>query len=300
MARTSDVAAKVYAYKESTSFILSIHIFNDTSDGIGRLILYGTLVDGRSVKWVRNITIDKTLNNVSKIRFYQRPQLEVKSILIPILNAGSSQVTSSRMMGSLHGLAVNPPKDTNLPGVNLRNVDVDYRLIINTPTITSTTDEVNSCNSQMIGSTLDVYIDKIQQPFSTNEIHPTTRTKSFVISNIYNNKTIQVSDPYYYTDSKNNSVITNIVSASFDFVYPFVNYNASTASYLTTVVGSSSIVIRQSYADITYRNIRTFSGYLARHKIYKKSLLQNADFQIVADEPLFINEILNDNLTSNK
>lgn len=302
MARTSDVAAQVYAYKESTSFILAIHVFNDTADGIGKLIMYGTLADGRTVKWVRNITVDKTLNNVSKVRFYQRPQLEIESILVPVLSTDTSQtlITSKHFTGSLHGLAVNPPKDTNLPATNLRNIDVDYRLVVDVPTITAVTDEGDGCNSQMVGSTLDLIIQKIQRPFSTTEIQPTPQSASFVIANVYNNKTIQISDPYFYTDSKNNSVITNIVNATFDFSYPFVNYITSTGSYLTTTVGGNTVIVKQSYADITYRNIRTFSGYLARHKIYKKSLLSNADFQIVSDEPLFINELLNDNLTQNK
>mgnify|MGYP000949169802 CR=1 FL=1 len=302
MARTSDVAAQVYAYKESTSYVLAIHVFNDTNDGIGKLLMYGTLADGRTVKWIRNITVDKTLNNVSKVRFYQRPQLEVESVLVPVLSTDTSQnlITSKHFTGSLHGLAVDPPKDTNLPATNLRNIDVDYRLIVDVPTIDSSTADADGCNSQMIGSTLDVVVQKIQKPFSTTEIQPTNQSASFIIENVYNNKTIQIADPYFYTDSKNNSVITNIVVGTFDFSYPFVNYITTTASYLTTTVGGNTLVVRQSYADITYRNIRTFSGYLARHKIYKKSLLSNADFQIVADEPLFINELLNDNLTQNK
>jgi hypothetical protein len=224
--------------------------------------------------------------------------------LIPVLDTDSypsgSLIESKHFVGSIHGLAVTPPKDTNLPSLNLRNMDVDYRLVIDTPVITSLTDAIDGCNSQMVGSTLDLIVQKIQKPFSTEEIQPTNQSSSFIISDVYNNKTLQVADPYYYTDSKNNSVITNIVSASFDFSYPFVLYNTETASYLRNIIGTSSIEIRQSYADITYRNIRTFSGYLARHKIYKKSLLSNADFQIVADEPLFINELLRDNLTQNK
>jgi hypothetical protein len=302
MARTSDVAARVYAYKESTSFILAVHVFNDTADGIGRLMLYGTLTDGRTVKWVKNITVDKTLNNVSKVRFYQRPQLEVDSILVPVLDTDTSQtlISPKHFTGSLHGFAVDPPRDTNLPATNLRNIDVDYRLVVDVPVITSITGDEDGCNSQMIGSTLDVVIQKIQKPFSTSEIVPTQQSASFIISNVYNNKTIQIADPYFYTDTKNNSVITNIVSSSFDFSYPFVNYITTTASYLTTTVGGNTLVVQQSYADITYRNIRTFSGYLARHKIYKKSLLYNADFQIVSDEPLFINELLSDNITQNK
>ena len=43
MARTSKAPAKNYVYKESTSFVLAIHVYGDTSDGIGKLILYGTL-----------------------------------------------------------------------------------------------------------------------------------------------------------------------------------------------------------------------------------------------------------------
>jgi len=302
MARTSNVAAQVYAYKESTSFILAIHVYNDTADGIGKLIIYGILIDGRSVKWTRNITVDKTLNNVSKVRFYQRPQLEVQSVLVPVLSTDLSQnlIASKNFVGSLHGLAVTPPKDTNLPGTNLRNLDVDYRLIVDNPVIISSTPEVDACNTQMIGSTLDLVIQKIQAPFSTTEIQPKIQSASFLISDVLDNKTLLIADPYYYTDEKSNNVITNIVSSSFSFSYPFVTYNTATASYLTTQIGGDIVIVQQSYADVTYRNIRTFSGYLARHKIYKKSLVSNGDFQIVADEPLFINEMLNDNLTLNK
>lgn len=256
MARTSDVAAQVYAYKESTSYVLAIHVFNDTNDGIGKLLMYGTLADGRTVKWIRNITVDKTLNNVSKVRFYQRPQLEVESVLVPVLSTDTSQnlITSKHFTGSLHGLAVDPPKDTNLPATNLRNIDVDYRLIVDVPTIDSSTADADGCNSQMIGSTLDVVVQKIQKPFSTTEIQPTNQSASFIIENVYNNKTIQIADPYFYTDSKNNSVITNIVVGTFDFSYPFVNYITTTASYLTTTVGGNTLVVRQSYADTKYRD----------------------------------------------
>ena len=302
MAKTSNVAAQEYAYKESSSYILSIHVFNDTIDGIGKLIIYGQLADGRTVKWTRNITIDKTLRNTSKVRFYQRPTLDVESILVPVLSTevSTNLIISKQFTGSIHGLAVNPIKDTNLPSVNRRNIDVDYRIVIDSPTITNDTSDVNACNTQMIGSTVDLIVKKIQSPNSTLEIEPTEPSSSFIVSNVYNNNTIVIADPYVYTDDKNNNIVTNITSASLELIYPFVSYNDSTASYLTTTIDGVVSIVRTSYADLTYRNIRTFSGYVARHKIYRKSLLSNADFEIVSDEPLFINEILRDNLTQNK
>lgn len=302
MARSSDTAAKTYAYKEATSYIFSIHVYNDTADGVGKLILYGTLSDGRNVRWTRNITIDKTLRNVSKVRFYRRPEMEVASLLVPIISTDISTtlIVSKEFDAVIHGLAVNPPKDTNYPTVNRRNIDIDYRLVVDSPTLTSASSEIDGCNSQMVGSTVNLVLKKIQAPFSTNEIVPTNITSSFIISNVYNNRTIQASDPYFFTDTKGNSVVTNIVSASATVTYPFVAYNNSTASYLTTNINGVISIVRTSYADISYKNLRTFSGFIARHKIYRKSLLSNADFTVIADEPLFINEILRDNVTQNK
>jgi hypothetical protein len=302
MARSSDQSARTYAYKESTSFVLSIHVYNDTTDGVGKLIVYGTLSDGRNVRWTRNITIDKTLRNVSKVRFYSRPEIEVDSILVPVLstNISTTLIIAQEFDATVHGLAVNPPKDTNLPTVNRRNIDVDYRLVVDVPVITAATDEGSACNSQMIGSTATVYLNKIQAPFSTQEVTPNPTTASFIIADVVNNKTLQLSDPYYYTDTKGNSVVTNVSSASVVISYPFVSYNNSTSSYLTTTIGGVTSTVKTSYADLLYKNLRTFSGFIARHKVYRQSLLSSADFTVVADEPLFINEILRDNLTQNK
>jgi hypothetical protein len=302
LAKTSDISGKAYAYKESSAFIVAIHVYNDTSDGVGKLMLYGTLSNGSKVRWMRNVFIDKTLTNTSKVRFYQTPLLEVSSINVPIL---SSAVTTTLLRptvfsGKLHSLAIDPPTDTNLASVNKRNIDVDYRLIVDEPQATRNSIDYTVCNSQMIRSPINLKINKIRKPFSSEEIVPTTSTASFIVSNIINNSTMQVSTPYTYLDTKNNSAVTNIISASFTVEYPFVDYNDTTASYQTTTINGITYILQNSYANVVYRNLRSFTGYVARHKIYRKSLLFNADFSLVADEPLFINEMLRDNLTQNK
>lgn len=302
MAKYSDSAAKTYAYKEATAFIFSISVYNDTADGIGRLFLYGKLINGKTVKWQRNITIDKTLRNTSKVRFYQTPQLEVSSILVPVLDTSISTnlIVSENFVGSVHGLAVTPHKDTILPTVNKRNTDIDYRIVIDNPVITRFTDDSMACNSQMIGSKITLNLNTIQFPFSANQITPIQQTASFIISDVADNRTIKLSDAYYYMDGRGNAVVTNIGSASIDISYPFVAYNDATSSYLQTNIGGILYTVQQSYADVIYKNIRAFSGYVARYKIYRRSLLSNGDFTVVADEPIVVNEILNDDLTQNK
>lgn len=302
MGLSTNAAAKTYPYKEATAFVFGIHVYNDTADGVGKLILYGTLNDDRSVKWTRNITIDKTLSNSSKIRFYNRPTIGVEPIQVPVLSTGLATALQSSFTftGYAHAIALNPPKDTNLPTVNRRNIDIDYRLAVDSPFIDRTTPSGDSVNSQMVGSIVNVSPLVIQAPLSTTEIVPFPQTQSFIVMDVTDNKTIKLIDPYFYSDGRGNKVVTNIVSSSFSVEYPYIAYNTSTSSYLQTNINGNLITIYDSYADVVYRNIRTFTGFLARHKVYRKSLYSNADFSIVADEPLFVNEKLIDNLTQNK
>jgi hypothetical protein len=300
LAQSSDVSSVTYAYKEGSSFVFSIYVFNDTVEGVGNIILYGTLVDGRTVKWMQNITINKTLNNTSRVRFYQSPILDVESAEVPVLSSNISLglVNSVTFTGTVQGLAVNPPKDTNLSSINKRNTDIDYRLTLISPVVTNSTLDENAFNSQMVGATINLNITSIQSPLSQTYI-PVSATASYVITDVLNNNTLQIATPYYYADGYGNNVVTNIANANFSIQYPFVNYNNATSSYQISYIGGVAYTVQQSYADITYENIRTFSGYVARHKIYAKSLLSNGDFSIIADEPITVNELLSDDVTQN-
>ena len=299
LAASSDISV-TYAYKEATSFLFSIHVYNDTVEGVGVIILYGTLIDGRSVKWQQNITINKTLKNHSTVRCYQSPILEVDPADVPVLSStiSSGLVNSVTFTGTVQGLAVTPPKDTNLASINKRNTDIDYRLTLINPVVTNNTPDENAFNFQMVGATINLNINSIQSPLSQTYI-PVSATASCVITDVLNNNTLQISTPYYYNDGHGNSMVTNIANADFSIQYPFINYNNATSSYQTTNIGGVAYIVYQSYADITYRNIRTFSGYVARHKIYRKSLLSNSDFSVIADEPITVNEILSDDSTNN-
>lgn len=302
MAKYSNNSAITYAYKEATAFVFAVHVYGDTADGVGKLMLQGTLSDGRSVKWISNITINKGIRNNSRVRFYQAPILDVDAAEVPVLSTDISLglVDSVDLTGHVQGLAVSPPKDTNLSSINKRTTDIDYRLTITNPVITDSTPEEDTFNSQMIGSTINLNINQIQLPLSNNQIIPISATSSYLITDVVDNNTLKINTPFYYKDSNGNNTVTNIVDANFTVNYPFINYNNATSSYQTTTIGGVTFIVKQSYADITYQNIRPFSGYVARHKVYRKSLLTNADFSVIADEPIVVNEILQDDLTQNK
>jgi hypothetical protein len=301
MAQSGDSSTKVYAYKEGTAWVFAIHVYNDTQDGVGKIMLWGTLNGGKTVKWSQNITINKTLKNVSRVRFYQAPTLEVESAVVPVLSSSISTglVDDKTFTGTAHGMSIIPTQGTDLSSIN-RNTNVDYRLEVTYPVITNSTPDSDAFNSQLIGSTVNLIVNKIKQPNSTQEITPTITTASFIVSDVVNNTTLKVSSPYSYKDSYGKSTVTDISDANFSIHYPFINYNNLPSAYQTSTVGSVTYIIKDSYADIIYKNIRPFSGYVARHKVYRKSLVSNADFSVIADEPVTVNEILADDLTQNK
>jgi hypothetical protein len=301
LAKSSNVASVIYTYKESTSFVFSIWIFGDTYDGVGYLTLYGTLIDGRSVKWTQAILVNKSQKNASKVRFYQTPTIDVQSALVPVLSSSMTQTMTANLTfnATVEGFAVNPKKDTNLSAINKGNTDIDYRLTVINPIIDNTTPDVYAFNSQMIGSSITVNVNRIQAPLSTQEID-TIETASYTIINVLDNHTLQIDQPYYAADAYNNSTVTNIVNADVAISYSYVNYLLPPIEYQTTTINGTTYVVKGSYADITYKNIRTFSGYVARHKVYRKSLVSNADWSIIADEPIAASERLMDDITQNK
>jgi len=301
MAKYSDDGTPGNTYKESTSTIISIYVYNDTVDGVGKLTLWGTLTNGQTVKWTQNVIINKTLKNSSKVRFYQTPTFQITSDELPVLNQTVSQnlLRNQSFTGSINGFAVTPVKNTNQSTINASNIDIDYRLTLMNTSITNLTPDTSSFNSQMIGSIITLNINTIQSPSSIKNI-PVSQTASYVIKNVINNNTIQIDTPYYYLDGLGNSTITNIINANFSIEYLYVNYYNSSSTYQTTNIGGTTYTIQQSYADVVYNNIRTFSGYVARHKIYRKSLSSNEDYSIIADEPIKANQLLIDDLTQNK
>ena len=404
-------------YVDMGKHTISVSIFAETINGPGTLILVGTVVDGRTVRWNANITINNSLANTSRTRFYDTPILEVRSLLFPVVNITTGSVLTNtiniNLDGKFKGQSVSPPTNTRISTTqNLQNID--YRLI-GEPRF----------NFQQMGHNLIVMADSI---YIDGKAINVNITESFTVKNIINSNTVQIDKPFTYADNWINyigtiytggNIVVDIISATLTVNYvdtteissiapimggscngtsldqvgslylvnrpipitdryiitsttaPFsssmvgktININstqiARTTGYLNYAIehsakivevappsyndysvvidvpftypqneynelvnitnatftvteqplniyqdysasnGSGSIV-QQSYAEIVYRNIKTFSGAVARHKLYAKSNIYPGDYVIVLDNVIGAYELLSDINTADK
>ena len=287
-----------------SNFIVSIHVYNENYNGPGKLILVATTTKGEIVRWMSDISIDKTLQNISKTRLLNTPTIDVRSLLYPVIinDVGSELTKQITFTGNCYAEAVYPRKDTDRSSINQKSIDIDYRLIYVPTNIDDIGPQLNptsSFNSQMEGQSISVTVNKILPPFSFSEKYVDIKA-TFLIKKVLNSNTIQLSDPFYYSSGKD-QLITNISSGEFTISYTWVAYNTKTESYQTvTPINGDKFYIKESYAEISYRNLTSFTGFIARHKLYRKSLISHGDYQLIADEPLGTREVLIDPVTTNK
>lgn len=291
-------------FVDIANYVVSIHVYNETNNGIGKIILVGTTTKNEVVRWTSNISIDKTLPNISKTRFYSSPTMEARSLLYPVISneVGDSLTQTIVFTGSCYAIAVTPIKDTIQSYINPRITDIDYRLVYNPTDMSSVESQLYptvSFNSQMEGQSINIVTDIIQSPVSYAEEH-TQISASFNIKKVIDSKTIQLSNAFFVTSGKNN-IITNINRGQFASVYKWACYNTKSDSYQQyTPPNGNPIYEYKSYAEISYKNIKPFTGMIARHKLYRKSLIANGEYELIVDGPLGTNELLIDPVTVNK
>ncbi len=126
-------------------------------------------------------------------------------------------------------------------------------------------------------------------------LNPVTGS-NVTITNYIDPQTIRVTQPNYTVYVANAPFTVPILSMTGSVTF----LTASTPyQYYSTVAGSSSLV-QKSYVDITYRNVDTFSGTVARHKLYAKSNIYPGDFTLISDAVLGPTEYLTDQTSPNK
>lgn len=204
---------------------------------------------------------------------------------------------------NFYGYAVNPLADTNRSLVNKKRTEIDYRIVatdIENKNTLPALSQTGSFNVQMEGRSIDFTITKIKTPLSQREIS-VNLSQTFKVKKVLDPKTMVVSDPFYYKVG-NSEFVANIIQGELSIDYNFIKYNTSPDSSLTIVPTSTSdpVQVKESYVEATYRNIKTFSGFVARHKLYRRSMFYPGEFQLISDEPLNSVELLTDTVTFNR
>ena len=259
-------------YYEGNSTLVSMHVYDDTPIGIGKITILGELktfvgedtitdvpLDWQgiyNVKWERDILINKTLANETIVRFYKRPKITISEIVKPIF---SKIINDSETTGSINGFPLQPPLGQRLSewraGTNYLiqrtsgtfDADVDENII----TITSGSSDtiVHTANVIEVLSETDLIIDSP------------------------------------YVDS--NGDVTNFSSFTGSIAYQDIT-NETTGE--TTITGS--------FAKIDITQLKTFVGDVARVKIFRKSRNAVGDFAFVQEARLESQELLRDVTTA--
>ena len=255
-------------YYEGISKIVSVHVYEDTPIGLGKITVLGelkTYIDENGVvrdvpaewrgiyniKWERTFNVNKNLANETIVRFYQRPKITIDEINKPIFNITTPSITQT---GLVEGIPQQP-----VYGTDIRNWTAGtlYKLKI--------TDGSNWTSS----------VDE-------NTIEIPSLGYSATVREVLNNKEVFVDVPYLISSSVSNFPAT-AYTTTFDHIEG------------QTIINSA---LTGSFAKIRLSDLKTFVGDVARVKVYRKSRNEVGDYQFIQDTKLESSEILKDITTT--
>jgi len=255
-------------YYEGTSKLISVHVYDDTPIGIGKITILGELknyISGNgetlpipsewngsyNVKWEKTFKINKNLNNEDIVRFYKRPLVYIEELVKPIFSKSIPTVTDS---GSVTGISQLPLAGTDLTNYRAGTV---YKLI-------------------RTNGSWDRDVDE-------NTIELSGLNYSPQIIEVLNDREVLVDTPYSV-----NNIVTNFVSQSYSVTY---------ADFQNEVIAES--VLTGSFAKINIQQLKTFVGDVARVKVFRKSRSEVGDFKFVQESKLESTELLRDVYATN-
>lgn len=300
------------SYVETTDLVVSAHVFDTTTAGFGTMTLMGTTIDGKSVKWSSTIKIDPTVDNSDRVIFFERPTMETTPFLSYVLNEGwtTTAQESATISGSIKCNAFFPSVFTDVNTLNARKSDIDYRLSYTNPTDPTLT--LFSRENGQAGLTLHISEISVLDGNSLRNV-VVDITQSARVKSVLNSSTINLESPITYVTNNVRQVVP-VVSGSFVQRFFATSYITSSGLipdgnpdgvpdpnvFLQKPVGSTYAFLREPFLDITYRNLKTLTGKLHRHKVYRRSLNKASEFECVSDEPLLETETLFDTSTANR
>ena len=253
-------------FKDGTSIVMAVHIYDDTPIGIGSLqitaeldryiddngserIIPDEFKDRPNVRWTQTFKINPKIPNKTELRFFKRPTFTVSEIEKPLIIKDDMTLSKS---GSIIGIPEIPPTGSDF---STWTAPSKYRIKLQ---------EGNKFTQSM---------DE-----NTTLVVPSLGYSSSVLE-VLNEDEMLVRKPY---------LINNIVNE-----FTPVSYSMDFESIEDASIDSGSN-ITASYAEIRLENLATFTGDVARIKIFRKSRNDLGDFQVVQENKLDSTELLRD------
>ena len=253
-------------FREGTSIVMAIHVYDDTPIGLGSLTILAELESyfdasgnkievpnefkGRpNIRWTQNFKINPRIPNKTPVRFFKRPTFTVTEIEKPLIIKDNMTLSKS---GSIIGIPEIPDSGSDF---STWTSPSQYRIKLQ---------EGNKFTQSMDENTTLVVSDL---GYSSSVLE------------VLNEDELLVRKPY---------LKDNIVNE-----FRPVSYSMDFESVEDASIDSGSN-ITASYAEIRLEKLATFTGDVARIKIFRKSRNDLGDFQVVQENKLDSTELLRD------
>ena len=252
-------------FRDGTSIVVAVHIYDDTPIGIGSISIVGeleTCLDDKgrvkkvpnkyrgrpNIRWTQNFKVNPKIPNSTQIRFFKRPTFSVTEIEKSLLIKTNMTLNKS---GSVIGIPNTP--DT---GSDFSNWTAPSQYLIKL--------QQGNKFTQSMDENTTLVVDSIGYSSSVLEV--------------LNEDEMLVRRPYLVND-----IVNEFNAASYSMEFESVE---------DATIATSSI--NASYAEIRLENLATFTGDVARIKIFRKSRNDLGDFQVVQENKLDATELLRD------
>lgn len=269
--------APVSKYTEGTSLMISIEVYPQTPSGFATIFIMGeatTTVDGSSipddwkntynVRWTKKVMVEPRLKNISPLRFSNPPK-------ISLLEEKRFYSVKSSSFDTFYA----PITTSITPFIN-NTRHTGYILKAEAPT-TFSSDHVRgyitgSITINNVNGTVGLFIDEVlnsSTAITNNSLIRLNGSNPITSMLLYSGS--------YYTELQPNgsSYITSTT---------LLRYNK-----LNTSVENK---IPISYARIKIFDLSTFSGNVAKIKLYNKVSDTNSDYKLIADVPIIPTELI--------
>ena len=247
-------------YYEGLSKLITVHVYQDTPIGIGKITILGELEkyiddDGfiqdipedwkgiYNIKWERDIKINKNIPNETRVRFVRKPQIIIEELNESFYSR--NLVTQTQTSGLVRGVALTPSEGTQFNGYR---GGVRY-LIQN-----------QSGNFFDEGTFISV---------------TGTNLQNLEVIEYLNQNTIVVQTPF----TSSAGVVSNFTDKNYTLTYQY-NQNPVASSILG------------SFGRFEINHLQTFVGDVERIKVFKKSRASNVDYNVIQDTRVEAAELL--------
>lgn len=253
-------------FAEGRARFISIEVYEDTPTGPATMTILGEAaldLDGNpvpgqwvgvfNVKFQKTFQVDPLRTNDAKIRVFQTPELRVSEILAPFRKTVTSSISQVNGTGSAAGATA------------LQNVATGV------PNIYTVTTPDTPISKSMEGGSFTASIDGV-----AGSAPGFSGTFSSSITSVLNDRSFELE--------------TSLINdAGIRFV-PFTNVTNFTISFQDTSVFSTTTLTR-SFVDVNLEKLKTFSGDIARAKMFVRSEETTTEFEFLTDIRLEAQEL---------